>query len=305
MTRYILKRVLSAIITIWFIMTLTFILMHSIPGDPFTSERAMDETVKKAIYAKYGFDKPMYQQYFIYLGNFLKGDFGVSYQKKGITVSDIIESGFPKSRNIGIVAVVFIVAVGVPAGIIAALKQNKIFDHTAMLIATLGATVPSFVIATGYLYIFSKKLGLVPAFGVESWSGYIGPAIAIGVFSLSYVTRLTRSSLLEVLQQDYIRTARAKGLSEGVVIVKHGLRNALIPIVTYIGPMIAGILTGSFVAEKVFGISGIGQLFTTSITSRDYTLIMGITVFFAVLLVIAVLIVDIVYVIIDPRIKFE
>ena len=224
MTRYILKRILSAIITIWFIMTLTFILMHSIPGDPFTSERAMDETVKKAIYAKYGFDKPLYQQYFTYLGNFLKGDFGVSFKKKGLTVVDIIESGFPKSANIGIIAAIFIIGVGVSAGIIAALKQNKIFDRTTMFLATLGATIPNFVIATGYLYIFSKKLSWVPAFGVDSFLGYIGPAIAIGVFSLSFITRLTRSSLLEVLQQDYIRTARAKGLSEGVVIVKHGLR---------------------------------------------------------------------------------
>jgi len=286
-------------------MTLTFVMMHSIPGNPFSSERAMDETVKKAIFAKYGFDKPLYKQYFIYMGNFLKGDFGVSYSKKGINVSQIIGAGFPKSMNIGLVASVFIIVVGIPAGIMAALKQNKVFDRMAMVLATLGATLPSFVIATGYLYIFSKKLSLVPAFGLDSPLGYIGPAIAIGVFSLSYVTRLTRSSLLEVLQQDYIRTARAKGLSEGVVIVKHGLRNALIPIVTYLGPMIAAILTGGFVAEKVFGVPGIGQLFTTSITSRDYTMIMGITVFFAILLVAAVLIVDIVYVIIDPRIKFE
>ncbi len=305
MARYIFKRIISAVITIWFIMTLTFVMMHSIPGNPFSSERAMDETVKKAIFAKYGFDKPLYKQYFIYMGNFLKGDFGVSYSKKGINVSQIIGAGFPKSMNIGLVASVFIIVVGIPAGIMAALKQNKVFDRMAMVLATLGATLPSFVIATGYLYIFSKKLSLVPAFGLDSPLGYIGPAIAIGVFSLSYVTRLTRSSLLEVLQQDYIRTARAKGLSEGVVIVKHGLRNALIPIVTYLGPMIAAILTGGFVAEKVFGVPGIGQLFTTSITSRDYTMIMGITVFFAILLVAAVLIVDIVYVIIDPRIKFE
>lgn len=305
MARYIFKRIISAIITVWFIMTLTFVMMHSIPGNPFSSERAMDETVKKAIFAKYGFDKPLYKQYLIYMGNFLKGDFGVSYSKKGISVSQIISAGFPKSMNIGILSSVFIITVGISAGIMAALKQNKIFDRAAMVLATLGATVPSFVIATGYLYIFSKKLSLVPAFGLESPLGYIGPAIAIGVFSLSYVTRLTRSSLLEVLQQDYIRTARAKGLSEGVVIVKHGLRNALIPIVTYLGPMLAGILTGGFVAEKVFSVAGIGQLFTTSITSRDYTMIMGITVFFAILLIAAVLVVDIVYVIIDPRIKFE
>lgn len=305
MARYILKRVISAIITIWFIMTLTFIMIHSIPGNPFSSERAMDETVKRAIFAKYGFDKPLYKQYLIYIGNFLRGDFGVSYSKKGISVSQIISAGFPKSMNIGLVASSFIIVLGISAGIMAALKQNKIFDRAAMVLATLGATVPSFVIATGYLYIFSKKLSLVPAYGVDSALGYIGPAIAIGVFSLSYVTRLTRSSLLDVLQQDYIRTARAKGLSEFVVIVKHGLRNALIPIVTYLGPMLAAILTGGFVAEKVFGVPGIGQLFTTSITSRDYTMIMGITVFYSVILIAAVLIVDIVYVIIDPRIKYE
>lgn len=305
MTRYILKRVFSAIITIWFIMTLTFLLMHSIPGDPFTAERAMNADIKAAVYAKYGFDKPLYQQYFIYLGNFLKGDYGVSFLKKGVTVKQVIDSGFPYSSMIGIVSAIMIVVVGVSAGIIAALKQNKAFDRIAMILATLGATVPSFVIATLYLYVFSKKLGMVPSYGLDKWSGYIGPAIAIGVFSLSYVTRLTRSSLLEVLQQDYIRTARAKGLSEVVVIGKHALRNSLIPIVTYLGPMIASILTGSFVAEKVFGIPGIGQLFTTSIQSRDYTLIMGITIFFSVLLVLSVLIVDIVYVLIDPRIKYE
>lgn len=305
MTRYIIKRIFSAIITIWFIMTITFVLMHSIPGDPFASERAKDESIKKALYAKYGFDKPKIVQYFIYMGNFLKGDFGVSFQKKGYTADEVIESGFPYSAKIGIVASIMIIVVGVTAGIVAALKQNRIFDRVAMIFATLGATVPSFVIATGFLFVFSKLLGWVPAFGVDSWKGYIGPSIAIGMFSLSYVTRLTRSSLLEVMQQDYIRTARAKGLSEVVVIGKHALRNALIPIVTYLGPMIAGILTGSFVAEKIFGIPGIGQLFTTSIQSRDYTLIMGITVFFAIFLVACVLIVDIVYVIIDPRIKFE
>lgn len=305
MTKYILKRVASGLITIWFVMTLTFILMHSIPSDPFSGERAMDPVVKEALYEKYGLNKPKIVQYFQYLGNFLKGDFGVSYKKIGVETKDIIKSGFPNSAIIGLIAIGFIILLGIPFGIIAALKQNKVVDRVLMIFATLGATIPSFVIATMFLYIFNRKLGWVPSFGVKSWKGYIGPAIAIGVFSLSYVTRLTRSSLLEVLQQDYIRTARAKGISENVVIVKHALRNALIPIVTYVGPMIAGILTGSFVAEKVFGINGIGQLFTTSITDRDYSMIMGITVFYAVFLVIAVLLVDILYVIIDPRIKYE
>lgn len=305
MTRYILKRVLSAIITIWFIMTITFILMHSIPGDPFASEKAKNPIIKQALDAKYGFDKPYIVQYAIYLKNFIKGDFGVSFQKKGYTADQVIMAGFPTTATIGIIASVMVMVFGISAGIIAAIKQNRIFDRAAMIFATLGATVPSFVIATAYLFLFSKVLGWVPSFGVSSWKGFIGPAIAIGVFQLSYVTRLTRSSMLDVMQQDYIRTARAKGLSEVVVIGKHGLKNALIPIVTYIGPMIANVITGSFVAETVFGVPGIGQLFTTSIQSRDYTLIMGITVFFAILLVAFVLVVDLIYVLIDPRIKFE
>lgn len=305
MARYIVKRVFSAIITLWFVLTITFLLMHAIPGDPFTSERQMDPKVKEAVYAKYGFDKPLYVQYFKYVGNFLKGDFGASYKKIGVDVADIIEDGFPYSLKVGLWASLMVIVVGIPFGVIAALHQNGIFDRIAMILATLGATIPSFVIATGFLYIFSRQLGWVPAFGVKSWTGYIGPTISLGVFSLSYITRLTRTSLLEVLQQDYIRTARAKGLSESVVIWKHGLRNAMIPIVTYLGPMIAGITTGSFVVEKVFAIPGIGQLFTTSITDRDYTVIMGITMFYSLLLVVSVIFVDILYVLVDPRIKFE
>lgn len=305
MGRYILKRIFSSVITIWFIMTLTFILMKSIPGDPFVSERAMTPQVKAAVYAKYGLDKPEFEQYLTYMTNFLKGDFGVSFNKIGLTTQDIITGGFPYSLKIGGWASLFIIVVGIFLGIVAALRQNKFIDRTVMFVATLGATIPSFVFATGYLYFFSKQLGWAPSFGVGTWKHYVGPVICIGMFSLSYVTRLTRTSVLDVLQQDYIRTARAKGLSELKVIGKHALRNALIPVVTYIGPMIAGIVTGSFVIEKVFGIAGIGSLFTTSILSRDYTLIMGVTVFFGIFLVLAVLIVDIVYVMIDPRIKYD
>lgn len=305
MGRYILKRIVSAIITIWFIITITFIIMHSIPGDPFSTERAMPEMIRQAVYEKYGLDKPIFEQYVIYLTNFCKGDFGVSFTKKGLTTEQIIKGGFPYTRDVGILSLCIIVLVGIPFGIVSALKQNGAFDRINMILATLAATIPSFVLATCYLYIFNKKLGLVPSYGVGSLKHYIGPAIAIGAFSLSFITRLTRTSILEVLQQDYIRTARAKGLSETTVIIKHALRNALIPVITYLGPTIAGILTGGFVVEKVFAIPGIGQLFTTSITNRDYPLIMGITVFFGVFLVAMVLVVDILYVVIDPRIKFE
>lgn len=308
MGRYILSRVVSAIITIWFIMTITFFLMHSIPGDPFGGEgnnSKVSPEIVKALNEKYGLDKPMYVQYITYMGNFLKGDFGLSFKKKGVTIVDIITAGLPYSGVIGIYSAGLVIFVGVLMGIIAALRQNKFSDRIIMVISTLGATIPGFVFATVFLYIFSKKLGVVPAFGVASWKGYIGPVICVGVFSLAFLARLTRTSILEVLQQDYVRTARAKGLSEFVVVGKHVLRNSLIPVVTYIGPMIAGIVTGSFVIEKVFGIPGIGYVFTNSILDRDYTIIMGMTVFLAILLVVSVLIVDIVYVLIDPRIKYD
>ncbi len=305
MLKYIVKRIISAIITIWFILTLTFILMNSIPGDPMSGGKALQPEVEAAVKAKYGLDKPLTEQYVTYLKNYMKGDFGVSFKKIGLTTNQIIADGFPYSLKIGAWSSLFIIVVGISFGIISALKQNKIPDRILMIISTLGATIPSFVFATMFLYIFNRKLGWVPSFGAATWKHFIGPVLCIGMFSLAYVTRLTRTSVLDVLQQDYIRTARAKGLSEGVVIIKHALRNALIPVVTYLGPMIAGLITGSFVVEKVFGIAGIGSLFTTSITNRDYTLIMGVTVFFGIFIVIATLLVDILYVFIDPRIKYD
>ncbi|MEL7647168.1 MAG: ABC transporter permease [Sedimentibacter sp.] len=305
MAKYIVKRIISAIITIWFIMTLTFILMNSIPGDPMSMGKALQPEVEAAVKAKYGLDKPLIEQYVTYLKNYAQGDFGVSFQKVGLTTNRIITDGFPYSLTIGGWSSLFIIIVGISFGIMSALKQNKVPDRIMMIISTLGATIPSFVFATMFLYVFSRRLGWVPSFGAGTWKHYIGPVLCIGMFSLAYVTRLTRTSVLDVLQQDYIRTARAKGLSEGVVIIKHALRNALIPVVTYLGPMIAALITGSFVVEKVFGIAGIGSLFTTSITNRDYTLIMGITVFFGVFIVIATLLVDILYVFIDPRIKYD
>jgi len=255
--------------------------------------------------AKYGLDKPFIEQYGTYMRNYMHGDFGISFMKKGITTNDIISAGFPYSLAIGIWASLVILGFGIFFGIIAALRQNKFVDRVLMVLSTLGATIPSFVFATGFLYLFSKILGWVPSFGVNSWKGYIGPVIVSALFSLAYVVRLTRTSTLDVLNQDYIRTARAKGLPEWKVLGKHALRNALLPVVTYIGPMFAALITGSFVVEKVFGIPGIGNLFTNSILNRDYTLIMGITVFFSVILVICILVVDILYVLIDPRIKYQ
>lgn len=305
MFKYLLKRIISALITIFFIITITFFLMKAIPGDPFAAEKMPNAEIRAAMMAKYGLDQPEWKQYLIYLNNFIHGDFGVSYTKAGMTVNQVIGDGFPYSLTIGIYASLLVVFAGIGFGVVCALRQNKFIDRFFMVLATLGSTIPSFVLATGFLFLFSKTLGLVPAFGVDTVAGYIGPVVVIGAFPLSFITRLTRTSLVEVQQQDYIRTARSKGISEFKVVCKHGLRNALLPVVTYIGPMVASIVTGSFVIEKVFGIPGVGSLFTNSIINRDYPLIMGITVFFAVLLVLAVLIVDFIYVLIDPRIKLE
>ena len=241
MAKYIVKRIFSAIITIWFILTLTFILMNSIPGDPFSHGKALQPEVEAAVKAKYGLDKPLFEQYLTYLKNYMHGDFGVSFKKIGLTTNQIIGDGFPYSLKIGAWSSLFVIVVGISFGILSALKQNKIPDRIMMVVSTLGSTIPSFVFATLFLYVFNGKLGWVPAFGAGTWKHYIGPVLCIGMFSLAYVTRLTRTSVLDVLQQDYIRTARAKGLSERTVIVKHALRNALIPVVTYLGPMIAGL----------------------------------------------------------------
>ena len=305
MIRYILKRVVAALITIWFIMTLTFVLMYAIPGSPISTEKVYDVALQQAMEEKFGLNKPLHERYVKCLVDYAHGDFGISYLKIGLTTNEIIASGFPYSLRIGIYASGLIVLFGIAAGILAALRQNRFVDRFLMVLSTLGSTIPSFVFATLYLFLFSKILGLVPAFGVKPWTGYIGPVLVTSVFSMAFVTRLMRTSMIEELNQDYIRTARAKGISEFKVVAKHAMRNAILPVVTYVGPMIAMVVTGSFVIEKVFGIPGIGSLFTSSVLTRDYTLIMGITVFFSVFLVFRTLVVDILYVFVDPRIKYE
>ena len=305
MIRYILKRVVAALITIWFIMTLTVVLMYAIPGSPISTEKVYDVALQQALEEKFGLNKPLHERYVKCLVDYAHGDFGISYLKIGLTTNEIIASGFPYSLRIGIYATGLIVLFGIAAGILAALRQNRFVDHFLMVLSTLGSTIPSFVFATLYLFLFSKILGLVPAFGVKPWTGYIGPVLVTSVFSMAFVTRLMRTSMIEELNHDYIRTARAKGISEFKVVAKHAMRNAILPVVTYVGPMIAMVVTGSFVIEKVFGIPGIGSLFTSSVLTRDYTLIMGITVFFSVFLVFCTLVVDILYVFVDPRIKYE
>jgi oligopeptide transport system permease protein len=280
-------------------------MMHSIPGGPFTRERPVPDEIMRALNEKYNLDDPLPVQYLNYMKGLVTFDLGPSYSKIGTSVNDLIESGFPASAKIGLIASVLIVAIGIPLGVISALKQNSALDYFVMLLATVGITVPSFVIATVIIYFFAGKLGWIPSFGLDGWRSYIGPVIALAGYSLSFVTRLTRSSMLEVLRQDYITTARANGIKEFTVIMKHAVRNALIPVVTYVGPMVAAILTGSFVIEKIFAIPGIGRHFVESVSNRDYTTIMGITVFYAVFYLIMIFIVDVAYAFIDPRIKLR
>lgn len=305
MFNYIIKRFATSIVTLWVVVTLTFFLIHALPGGPFDGEKQLAPQVKANLEAKFGLDKPLSHQYGMFLKNLIHGDLGPSMRYEGRTVNDIIAYSFPASGKLGLVSVIFSVIVGVYMGITAALNQGKWQDRLTMIIATLGVTVPSFVMATFLIYLFAVKFNMLPAIGFDGPANYIMPVLALGGYSVSFVARLTRSSLLDVIRQDYIRTAKAKGLSKNVVIYKHALRNALIPIVTYIGPLTAGILTGSFVIEKIFAIPGLGREFVTGITNRDYMMIMGLTVFDSTLLIGANFLVDLLYAVIDPRIKLE
>lgn len=305
MWKYFIKRLGIMIVALFLIILLTFIIMHSIPGGPFTSNKQVSEEVEAALNAKYNLDAPLHEQFFSYLGGILHGDFGPSYKYTGKTVNEFIASGFPVSGRLGVMTLIFVLLAAIPMGILAAVKNGKWQDMLLMGVATIGVTIPSFVIASILIYVFSFKLNILPTYGLDSWQSYILPVVALGGYSVSYITRLMRSSLLEVMGQDYIRTARAKGLTERMVILKHALRNALIPVITVLGPTIAGLLTGSFVIEKIFAIPGMGIYFVDSVNQRDYTTIMGMTIFYATFLMVMIFIVDIFYCLIDPRIKYE
>ena len=305
MTRYLLKRIVMMIATLLLIALLTFVLMHVVPGGPFTQEKQVPKSVLDALNEKYRLNDPLWKQFLDYMGGLLRFDLGPSFKYQGKTVNDFIENGLPYSATLGAVTLVFVLLASVPMGIIAALKNGKWQDMAVMAGATLGVTIPSFVIATGLMYFFSFKFGWFPTYGVEKWQGYVLPMIAMGGYSVSFLARLMRSSLLEVMGQDYIRTARAKGISETRVIIKHAMRNALIPVVTVLGPTVANLLTGSFVIEKIYAIPGMGGHFVNSVTQRDYTAIMGMTIFYAAFLIAMIFIVDIFYCLIDPRIKYD
>ena len=302
---YILKRILLALLTVWVVITVTFFVMHAVPGGPFLSEKAVSEATQKALEAKYGLDKPVMEQYVNYLKDIVtKFDFGPSIKLRGRQVVDVIADGMKTSIKLGLIAAAIALCSGIVLGCVAALTRNSILDKIIMVITTAFVSMPSFIMGTLLLLIFSVKLGLVPANG-ESAKGLLLPIITLSLYPMAYITRLTRSSMLDVLGQDYIRTARAKGLSNFKVLFKHALRNAILPVVTYVGPMLAGLMTGSFVVEKIFTIPGLGRDFVSAINQKDYTLIMGTTIVLATLIIAANVIVDILYKIIDPRIKLK
>ena len=303
MLRFLAKRLASILVSVWLVITLTFFLLRAVPGGPFTREKALPDSVIEQLNAKYRLDEPVLVQYTHYLKGVVTLDFGPTYQP-GITVNERLATGFPNSGRVGLLAIVMILFIGIPAGLVSAFYRYRWPDYTLMFLATLGVAVPAFVIGTLFVYLFSARWHVFPSFGLDSPAAYVGPVVTIGAFALSFVARLTRTSVLEVLQQDYIRTAYAKGLSSRQVVLKHVLKNALIPVLAYVGPMMAAILTGSFVTEKIFAIPGIGKYFVESIGNRDYPTVMGVTVFYTVLLLVMTLVTDIVYSLIDPRIKF-
>ena len=300
---YIIKRIFNAFIVLWIVITITFFLMHAIPGGPFTAEKSLPPYVLHIIEERYKLNDPLYKQYGDYLCNLVQGDLGPSFKYPGRSVNDIIKDGFPVSFKLGIEAILIAIIIGIPAGILAGVKKDKWQDRAVNFFTTLGVAVPSFVVAALLIYVLSTKLHLLPAAMWNGWRYEIMPALALSGMPMSFIARLTRSSMLDILSQDYIKTARAKGLSWSKVLIKHALPNSLIPVVTYLGPMTASILTGSFVIETIFAIPGLGQYFITSIYNRDYTVILGVTIFYSVIVIVLNMLVDLLYPLLDPRIK--
>jgi oligopeptide transport system permease protein len=303
MLNYILKRFVMMLVTMFIIITATFFLMRAIPGGPFSFDRVLPPSVEDALKAKYNLDKPVIEQYFDYLGGILRFDFGPSYVYFGQTVNEMMADGWPASAKLGVASTALIILFGLPMGIVAALNRNQFPDRAAMLISTIGVVVPSFVMATFLLYFFSVRMAVLPTFGVESWKGYILPAVCLAIGPVCGIARLARSSMLDTLSQDYMRTAESKGLSRSRIIIVHGLRNSLIPVTTSLGMTFAALLTGTFVIEKIFAVPGLGRYFVSSITNRDYTAVMALTILSSVVMVVAVFLIDILYLLIDPRIK--
>lgn len=303
MVRYFFRKLCILFLSLVVVATLTFFLMHAIPGDPFTQEKAIPEEILKAMQKHYGLDKPLLVQYFDYMLGLCHLDLGPSFKYQGRTVNEIIQEGFPVSLCLGLEALFLSLFFGTLLGSLSACKQGKWQDRTTMILAILGLSVPSFLLATFLQYLLAMKFDLFPVARWGSFHQSILPALSLSALPTAFIARLLRASMIEVLHQDYIQTARSKGLSPTRILYKHVLRNALLPVASYLGPLTASVLTGSFAVEKIFGIPGLGQWFVLSITNRDYTVIMGVTLFYSVLLMICVFLVDLLYSWIDPRIQ--
>ena len=314
--KFLVNRILMGLVTLWLVITITFFLLHLLPGDPFQSEKEVSPQIKENLMAKYHLDKPLGVQYVEYLKNVTKGDLGLSMKERGRTVNEIIADSFPTSADLGIRAVLFALITGIPLGIIAALKRGKYQDKLAMVIAIIGISVPSFVMAglmqRYFVDIHNNVLienGFLPEFlriKISGWddpSKRILPVVALGLYTVALIARLLREKMIEVMGQDYIRFAVAKGVKPSNIVWKHALRNAILPVVTVMGPTIAAVLTGSFVIENMFTIPGLGKYYIDSINERDYTMVLGVTIFYAAFLILMMIITDIVYVLVDPKIK--
>ncbi len=305
MLRFALKRVLGAIPTLLVLIALAFFLIKVAPGGPFDTDRRIPPEIEANLQAAYNLDEPLYKQFGLYLGGLLKGDFGPSFQYRDYTVTELIATGFPVSLRLGGLAMLLAFFVGVAVGTIAALKQNSFTDHAAMAVAMTGISIPNFVMAPLLVLLFAVTLKWLPAGGLGDWRNFVLPVIALALPQIAYIARLTRGSMIEVLRADFIRTARAQGLPQRAVIIRHALKPALLPVISYLGPATAAIITGSVVIEQIFGVPGLGRFFVQGALNRDYTLVMGVVVFYGVLIIVFNLIVDLVYGWLDPRVQYQ
>jgi oligopeptide transport system permease protein len=305
MLRFIGRRLLVAIPTLFLVVTVAFFMMRAAPGSPFDMDRKLSPEIERNVKAKYGLDKPLHEQYFAYLGDAVRGDFGPSLKYKDKTVLDILKENYPVSLRIGGYAIILASIIGVALGVVAALRQNRPADYGVMTVAILGVCIPTFVTAPVLILFFASKLQLLPNGGWNNGAlkNLILPVIVLALPQIAIISRLTRAGMVEVLHSNYVRTARAKGLPEHRIVTKHALRAALLPLVSYLGPACAGLLTGSLVVEQIFNLPGLGKFFVISAMQRDYTVVMGMVIFYAALILVLNLIADLLYAALDPRVK--
>lgn len=305
MFRFLLRRLMVAVPTLFLVVTAAFFMMRAAPGNPFDSDRKLPPEVERSIMAKYGMDRPLGEQYVAYVGNVLRGDLGPSLKYKDKSVAELISEGLPTSAVIGLSALTLACLVGIGLGIIAALRQNQMIDNVTMAIAVLGVCIPTFVTAPLLVLVFAAKLGWLPTAGLNGIRSLILPVTVLALPQIAIISRLTRAGMIEVLRSNYIRTARAKGLSEVRIVLRHGLRAAILPLVSYLGPACAGLLTGSLVIEKIFSLPGLGKSFVIGALQRDYTVVMGVVIVYAGLILLLNLLADIAYAMLDPRVRLS